>query len=315
MGKERDLRLDFRQAFGKVNDVLLPIGTFVTNVAASNSFSSASHLPVLNSTCISSLWVELAMRTAVVILRSKACPVCQRPNTTTFRGCFSPLIRDTNPSLSSHRKRQFHQSRTSQEPAQEPQAQPLGDFYTDLLSQPIPKRSKATSSPSLPTFVKSGDETKEERAKKLFGNLKGSGYERTTSDTPDATWQTINGVPIPPRPGEPENCCMSGCVHCVWDDYRDDVEQWALRLREAQAKGGAPSQKRTTKAHMPRPELDSASGSMDDDGGGSEALWTAPGPGADPDALFAEIPVGIREFMATEKRIRDRKQARKAKRM
>jgi hypothetical protein len=53
---------------------------------------------------------------------------------------------------------------------------------------------------------------------------------------------------------------------------------------------------------------------MDDDGGGSEGLWTAPGPGSldDADALFSEIPVGIREFMATEKRIRERKRRKKS---
>ena len=223
-------------------------------------------------------------------------------------------LRDTDrgrPRLSQNRS--FHvSSPVAQQSSQSPQAQPLGDFYNDILNQPMPKASKASSSPSLPTFVRSGDQTKEERAKKLFGNLKGSGYERTISDTPDATWRTINGVPIPPRPGEPENCCMSGCAHCVWDDYRDDVEEWAHRLREAQAKSDTPTQRRTTKAHMPRPELASASGSMDDDGGGSEALWTSPSTETDEDALFAEIPVGIREFMATEKRIRDRKKSRKS---
>lgn len=90
----------------------------------------------------------------------------------------------------------------------------LGDFYEDLLAQPIPKTSKAKT--DLPTFVDTrGDATKEERAAKLFGNIKGSGYERRTSDTPDATWRTINGVPIPPRPTEPDNCCMSGCAQWV----------------------------------------------------------------------------------------------------
>lgn len=227
----------------------------------------------------------------------------------------SKLIHDTAKRKSPYEQRTgFHASSSrSQQADQSPQAQPLGDFYSDLLNQPIPKASKATSSPSLPTFVRSGDETKEERAKKLFGNLKGSGYERTVSDKPEANWQTLNGVPVPPRPGEPDNCCMSGCVHCVWDDFRDDVEQWAQRVREAQAKGGAPAEERTSKAHMARPEVASASGSMDDDGGGSEALWTTPSPPANEDALFAEIPVGIREFMATEKRIRDRKRARKQK--
>jgi len=94
--------------------------------------------------------------------------------------------------------------------ANEAQAVPLGDFYNDLLSKPLPKKKEAE--PSLPTFVRSGDLTKEERAARLFGSIEGSGYERQTSDVPDATWRTINGVPVPPRPAEPDNCCMSGCV-------------------------------------------------------------------------------------------------------
>ena len=108
---------------------------------------------------------------------------------------------------------------------------------------------------------------------------------------------------------------MSGCMHCVWDDYRDDIEEWAGRLREAQAKGVGSGGTKTPKTDLPRPELDHASGSMDDDGGGSEALWDSPSAAGDDGAseLFAGIPVGIREFMATEKRLRDRKKARKEK--
>ena len=241
------------------------------------------------------------------------CSSCRQTSTTLLRASKSSVRRTRDEEMSpANQRRVLHASSSRWDQLYQPsQAQPLGDFYNDLLKQPMPKSSKATSSPSLPTFVRSGDQTKEERAKKLFGNLRGSGYERTTSETPDATWRTINGVPIPPRPGEPENCCMSGCVHCVWDDYRDDVEKWAHRLKEAQAKAPVPSEARTTKAYMPRPEVANASGSMDDDGGGSEALWTTSSPESSEDALFAEIPVGIREFMATEKRIRDRKKSRK----
>ena len=96
-----------------------------------------------------------------------------------------------------------------------PQYQPreLGSFYADLLETPLPNVAKATATPDLPEWVASGGRKDiEERAKKLFGSIEGSGYKRQTSDTPDETWQTINGVPIPPRPSEPDNCCMSGCV-------------------------------------------------------------------------------------------------------
>ena len=97
---------------------------------------------------------------------------------------------------------------------------------------------------------------------------------------------------------------------CVWDDYRDDVESWANRLREAQAKSTGNAVTKTPKIGFPRAEVQAASGSMDDDGGGSEALWQTPSE-ADPDALFEGIPVGIREFMETEKRIRERKKTKR----
>lgn len=220
-------------------------------------------------------------------------------------------------------RRSFHGSRaTFDEPPDRSQEQalPLGDFYTDLLATPIPKPAHSTV--ALPTFVQSGDESKEERARKLFGTMER--YHSSVSESPDATWRTINGVPVPPRPEEPDNCCMSGCVHCVWDDYRDDVESWAARLHDAQAK--APTKNTigdSAKINLPRPELSQASGSMDDDGGGSEGLWASPSPSSssssstpasvEGDELFQGIPVGIRAFMATEKRIRDRKKARKEK--
>ena len=93
---------------------------------------------------------------------------------------------------------------------------------------------------------------------------------------------------------------MSGCVHCVWDDFRDEMEDWATRVAKAKAKGG-PEKGTMDMRTAPRAEVDSASQSMDDDGGGSEANWPAPSQDED---LFASIPVGIREFMKTEKKLR-----------
>lgn len=82
------------------------------------------------------------------------------------------------------------------------------------------------------------------------------------------------------------------------------MEHWAARIEQAKAKGGL---KKGTKdmrtAH--RAEVDSASQSMDDDGGGSETNWALPSQDED---LFANIPVGIREFMKTEKKLRAKHQ-------
>lgn len=124
---------------------------------------------------------------------------------------------------------------------------------------------------------------------------------------------------------------MSGCVNCVWDDYRIDVEAWAARVRDARARGGNKKvdmmdrADRAVKNDPPSVSVSasasaSVSSSMDDDGGGSEALWSEAGSGSesttsihdlDGDELFSDIPVGIREFMANEKRIRERKRAKR----
>lgn len=58
--------------------------------------------------------------------------------------------------------------------------------------------------------------------------------------------------------------------------------------------------------------------SMDDDGGGSEALWTGDedgsllgvGGGGQGDDLFKDVPVGIREFMRQEKKLKEKKMIR-----
>ncbi|KAK6383075.1 uncharacterized protein PV06_05358 [Exophiala oligosperma] len=238
----------------------------------------------------------------------------QRRATKQARGQNVHSHSNNNSTQSLPRQRSFHsgtnQLRREHAPDQPHQAVPLGDFYTDLLSSPM-REAPHTDHSALPTFVTTKDESVQARARKLFGTIEGSGYKSTTSETPDATWRTINGVPVPPRPAEPDNCCMSGCVHCVWDDYRDDVEAWAARVREAQSRK-SPNHRQTEdpKLRLSRPEVHEASGSMDEDGGGSEGLWTAPAAPDDEDALFADIPVGIREFMATEKRIRERKRVK-----
>jgi hypothetical protein len=93
-------------------------------------------------------------------------------------------------------------------------------------------------------------------------------------------------------------------VHCVWDDFREDMEAWAARIQQARARARATSPARRDMRQDSRPEVESASSSMDDDGGGSETSW-ATSMTVD-DELFAGIPVGIREFMKVEKKLRDK---------
>ena len=123
----------------------------------------------------------------------------------------------------------------------------------------------------------------------------------------EAASQEIAGVMVPPRPTEPDNCCMSGCVNCVWELYRDEMEEWAAKSAEARAalqarrERGKGAETIISKGGTPT----HVAISMDDDGGGRETNW---GAGADQEELFGDIPVGIREFMKTEKKLKQRHQ-------
>ena len=95
---------------------------------------------------------------------------------------------------------------------------------------------------------------------------------------------------------------MSGCVNCVWDVYREDFEEWAAKSQEAKAKMKA---QRMEKGEEGAPAH--VASSMDDDGGGSEALWDTASEGAgeklDP---YENLPVEIREFMRVEKMLKEK---------
>jgi hypothetical protein len=114
---------------------------------------------------------------------------------------------------------------------------------------------------------------------------------------------------------------MSGCVNCVWDRYRDELEEWAAARKEAdravrKEKGYEQSKKRRKQTSLSGTEpmlgevvkgAENTTTSMDDDGGGSETNW---GTGLDADftseELFKGVPVGIREFMKQEKRLKEK---------
>ena len=72
---------------------------------------------------------------------------------------------------------------------------------------------------------------------------------------------------------------MSGCVNCVWDAYREEVEEWAARRKmvEVQEKG--------------------REGVAEGEGGDADEAMSR--------ELFEQVPVGIREFMALEKRLKE----------
>ena len=141
-----------------------------------------------------------------------------------------------------------------------------------LLDHPL-RKAKAAS--------KTDREERVATARIVFGSRLVGPARRSAIDQASTH---VGGVLVPPRPAEPDNCCMSGCVNCVWDRYQTEVEDWASKrsLARAEMQKQAGGDLRESGLE-PGTGLDSADGSDDP---------------------FEGIPIGILEFMKTEKALR-----------
>ena len=195
--------------------------------------------------------------------------------------------------------------------ADDRQPQALQDYEDDLLDAPLHSVQPGTRiAPAVPPpeeLPKTEREEQLAKARVVFGSRLAGPVERR--EALDRASQMVAGVLVPPKPAEPDNCCMSGCVNCVWDLYRDEMEEWAAKSAEAR-------QKMTAQRTSGQGTGTMASGSgtpshvavsMDDDGGGSETNWAGEESFGEGNVdLFSSVPVGIREFMKTEKKLKER---------
>ncbi|KAG7286464.1 hypothetical protein NEMBOFW57_008775 [Staphylotrichum longicolle] len=232
-----------------------------------------------------------------------------------------------------------------------PARRPRKPRQTAAAAAAEPKaKSVPSSSPSLPTPEPSTDQglpSPEERvppsnsdplqadaatepqpnpARVVFGSsLAGPAERAERLARLRAESRVVAGVRVPPKPEEPDNCCMSGCVNCVWDRYRDEMEEWAgasaeaeRRLAAAQAGGAmgvteesmqAEERGRGMELGVHDEVADRGAMGMEDDGGGSAANWSGEGKIVKDfwdEELYKNVPVGIREFMKQEKRLKEK---------
>ncbi|KAK0935301.1 hypothetical protein LTR29_013093 [Friedmanniomyces endolithicus] len=203
------------------------------------------------------------------------------------------------------------------------EAHPFKGYHIDPLDAPLRPARPLSHPPAVadptPSERTKAEEAKLARFRTVFGSGRPDPSDRKRSI--EGKSQLVAGVLVPPRPEEPENCCLSGCVNCVWDLFRDETEEWAARSGEARAKmkriEGRGEGRDMGLVGAGEGAARHVGGSMDDGGGGSETGWAGGelgGGGQEGDVdLFADIPVGIREFMKTEKKLKQKqKQSRKA---
>lgn len=111
----------------------------------------------------------------------------------------------------------------------------------------------------------------------------------------------------------------------MWDRYRDEMEDWAaahgeaerrLRAQDVGAAAGVTSESMGEAARSGRMdvgvyEMEDGAVSMDEDGGGSssnvdwDVVPAEKKEGWD-EELYKNVPVGIREFMKQEKRLKEK---------
>jgi hypothetical protein len=96
----------------------------------------------------------------------------------------------------------------------------------------------------------------------------------------------VAGIWVPPKPVEPDNCCMSGCVNCVLGQFIEDLEEWKDAVRRVELR-----QKELDRG------VEKHAGGDDRNQEklvGSGGLWEG----------FEDIPIGLRVFMETERRLK-----------
>ncbi|KAL8913954.1 MAG: hypothetical protein Q9171_001339 [Xanthocarpia ochracea] len=183
-------------------------------------------------------------------------------------------------------------------PTPSPPPRSKDDYYSLLLSHPLASTAPTSFSPpsiSRPSPITVPVKEPSRDATILFGTpLAGPSAARRRAGYDDSP----GGLQ---RPREPDNCCMSGCVNCVWDAYREEVEAWAARRRASLTVSGGAEEVEKKKAREMR-------GKGKRLVGGNEGSQGATAGRMDDEVLFEGVPVGIREFMKTEKRLKENRE-------
>lgn len=112
----------------------------------------------------------------------------------------------------------------------------------------------------------------------------------------------IAGVTVPDKPTEPDNCCMSGCINCVWELFNDDLKHWNDKRKEAALKLKQKGGRWPEDFHAPVKYLDR--GNLPKSLANADVSEENEKPDLD---VWGDVPVSIKVFVETEKKMKARR--------
>ena len=103
---------------------------------------------------------------------------------------------------------------------------------------------------------------------------------------------------------------MSGCVDCVWERFREEMDEWAMANAEAQRRAKLDREAGETVGDqgLERNVEGVPVGGLARTKKAKAAGATATAPVLDEDVLYHDVPIGIREFMKHEKRLKEQRE-------
>lgn len=175
-----------------------------------------------------------------------------------------------------------------------------------LMTENELSQLKKTTKTTFEGNYKLDDLTPEEKIARVFGGRIKGDVRQSSSRMNVGQPRTIAGITVPDKPTEPDNCCMSGCINCVWEMYNDDIKEWNAKRKEAAKKlvkkGGVwpadfhPPVQYLKPQNLPESLAKNALKVKREE---EKESW-------------GNVPVLIRVFAEMEKKMKEKKKARKA---
>ncbi|KAG2735532.1 hypothetical protein G9P44_001746 [Scheffersomyces stipitis] len=154
--------------------------------------------------------------------------------------------------------------------------------------------------------------TREEKIARVFGNRIKGEAPRSSSRLLRGEPKVIAGVTVPERPIEPDNCCMSGCINCVWELFNDDVKDWNQKRKLAAEKLVLAGGRWPDNFHAPLKYLKSENYPLSQSSISTD-MDESKEPQDAEDESWQGVPVAIRVFAETERLLKVRKAEREAR--